>query len=174
MSTDINYYTGLLTSEHRGQPKLTALLTAFIEPFVAQQIVLNAMPQQYDLDSAVGVQLDAVGLWIGASRFVPDVPYTGGTLTKLNDYYYRILLKGKIFANHWDGTIPGAYNFWYQLLGKPLGLTILIKDNDDMTMNVTLVNCSDVIVEGLFLAGLLFVKPMGVKVIYVVEFVPPP
>ena len=44
------------------------VVATLCQPFVDEQSVLNSLPGKYDLDSAVGVQLDAVGEWVGISR----------------------------------------------------------------------------------------------------------
>jgi hypothetical protein len=166
MSTSIDDYTAKITSEYRGKPRLLGILTAYCKPFVDLQVTLLGLPDRYDLDNAVGAQLDAVGLWIGVTRYVKDIPFTGGTLTKLTDQAYRILLRAHIISNHWDGTTPNAYDYFAALFANT-GLTVKIQDNDDMSMVVTLLGSTDPVLSGLFVAGLLFVKPMGVSVSYV-------
>lgn len=169
MSTDLNYYLNLITSEFKGKPMFAAIVSAFVRPFVDQQIGLQAMPTLYDLDVAVGVQLDAVGMWIGPTRFVADIPTVpaGSIITRLDDSHYRTLLRATIISDRWDGTTPDAYNFWAELFSGT-GLTVQIQDNDDMSMVVTLIGSTDPVLSGLFVAGLLFVKPAGVSVSYVI------
>ena len=169
MSTSVNYYLNLITSEHRGKPDFAAVITQLVLPFCDQQIGLLAMPTLYDIDVAVGVQLDAVGMWIGPTRYVTDVPSVpaGSIITVLTDYHYRFLLRAAIISDRWDGTTPGAYAFWNELfIGT--GLQVAITDNDDMTMSVALIGSSDPVLSGLFVAGLLFVKPSGVEVTYTI------
>jgi hypothetical protein len=125
-------YLSLITSEHQGKPKFAASLTAAVDPLASVQQFLASLPAQFDVDTAVGVQLDIVGLWIGRSRKIPtpiadpwfrfdDVlrgfdsaywyqPAYGQQtyLSVLDDDTYRRLLKAKILANRWDGTRPGA------------------------------------------------------------------
>ena len=121
-------YTDLVTSEHSDKPRFMATLSAVAQCFVDLQNGLIDIPDEFDLDNAVGVQLDAVGLWVGISRKVntplagvyfsfdtaglgfdqgvwqgPFDPTTG--VTSLDDDTYRLLLRAKIGANHWDGTL---------------------------------------------------------------------
>jgi hypothetical protein len=165
MSTVLEYYLSRITGEHRNQPNFVRMITTMVKPLVDQQVVTRSMPPLYDIDHAAGAQLDAVGLWVGATRFVEDVPYSGGMLTRLDDYHYRILLRSRIIANHWDGTIPDAYSAWSELFAGT-GLNVKIQDNGDMTMTVTLLGPSDPVTQGLFVAGLLPLKPAGVAVTY--------
>jgi hypothetical protein len=45
------------------------------------------------------------GVW-----WTPYQPVTGYAI--LDDDHYRVLLRAKIIANYWDGTVPGAYEAW--------------------------------------------------------------
>lgn len=124
-------YTGLITSEHASAPNFVAMVGSIAQAFVDVQNQLAAIPSAYDLDVAVGVQLDAVGLWVGVTRNVntpltgvyfsldvaglgfdqgvwqgPFDPSTG--ITSLDDDTYRLLIRARIAANHWDGTLEGS------------------------------------------------------------------
>lgn len=68
----VSDYTSLVTSEHSVQPNFMATIMALVQPSVDQQKALAAMPGQFDLDVAVGVQLDVVGAWAGISRYIPN------------------------------------------------------------------------------------------------------
>lgn len=128
----INFYLGKITSWQAKPIKARFLATvrANIEPYADSAAVLADMPRAYDLDEAVGAQLDVDGLWIGRSRFIPtpapntlfsfdvdglgwdqgyiDGPYDSAQgLSALADEDYRRLLYAKILANSWDGTADG-------------------------------------------------------------------
>lgn len=140
MSGDPAGYLDLVTSEHRSKPNFIASLKAVVQPFADQLDVLASVAPAFDIDAAVGVQLDAVGLWVGRSRNLrlaitgvyfaldtdgvgfdqgawkgPFDPSTG--LVALPDDSYRVLLKATVAANQWDGTIPSAYAIWDSLFG---------------------------------------------------------
>lgn len=149
MAGDITSYTALVTNEHQGATKFMASLAAVLQPVADQMNVIGGMPQLYDLDYAVGDQLDSVGLWIGETRKITE-PLVGtyfswdttgagwdeaiwfqafDPTTKvitLPDDHYRLLLYAKIAANNWDGTIPGAYAAWDILFSSPVEGPILI------------------------------------------------
>src|SRR5512138_532198 len=153
-------YTKLITSEHAGQPKFTAMVAAVSATFGGAFDVLEILPSKFDIDVALGAQLDAVGLWIGLSRHIntplsvyfsldtaglgfdqgswlgPYDPTQG--LTTLDDATFRTMLKAKIGANHWDGTLPYFVSIWQQVLAGT-GATLFAVDNQDMTMDVYLV-----------------------------------
>lgn len=68
---DVTDYTSLVTSEHQ-KPNFLATISALVQPLVDQQTMLAAVPTMFDLDNAVGDQLDVVGAWAGISRFIPN------------------------------------------------------------------------------------------------------
>jgi len=183
---DITDYTGKITSEHADKPRYMAMVSAVARCFVDAQNGLAAMTQAFDLDDAVGVQLDAVGLWVGVSRNVAtplagvyfsfDIagvgfdqgvwrgsfdPDTG--VTSLDDETYRLLIRARIGANHWDGTLAGSKAILAQIFGS--GTQVFIQDNQDMSITVGI---SGKIPSALFLAllsgGYIPIKPQSVRV----------
>lgn len=187
---DVNTYLALITSLHRGKPKFSAMIKALVEPIVAQQAFMEHLPLDFDLDQAIGVQLDQVGEWVGRKRFV-EVPVanvwfsfdtefrgfdqgvwyqpqydTPGGITRLDDDTYRTLLRAKIAANNWDGTLPSA-KAALEILFPGGETTILIIDNQDMTITF---GVAGVIPSALFVAllsqGYLPLKPEGVRADY--------
>lgn len=187
MNGDVTAYTGLITTEHASRPKFVASVTASVQPLADLLATLNGMNALFDVDSAVGDQLDKIGLWVGVGRYVsspisgvyfsfdtvnlgfdqgiiwsPSEPLDG--LIALPDDIYRIVLKAKIIANSWDGTISGAYAA-YAALMAPFGYQILIQDNGDMTMIVALVADNiDPLMLQLFTSGYLDLKPAAVRI----------
>jgi hypothetical protein len=148
-------YTSLITSEHSGKPNFSAMVAAVAQCFADQINVMQSIPAAFDLDTAVGVQLDAVGLWAGITRqlklplnvyFSLDTANLGfdqgswqgpfdpsAGLVSLDDATFRTLIRAKIAANSWDGTIPGAAAAYSNLFNGS-GSYIFIQDNMDMTM----------------------------------------
>jgi len=180
-------YQDLITSEHNQRPKYMAMALAGLNPLVKLQEIILSLPEAFDIDSAIGVQLDKVGEWIGRSRNVAiplvgvyfswdDAATTGwdsGTwigefdptsgLTSLPDDSYRILLKAKIAANTWDGSIPGAYAVWRQAFGD--NSQIVIQDNQDMSMTVAIFGLNlDAVTFALLTGGYIPLKPEGVRI----------
>jgi hypothetical protein len=175
MSTDPSYYTSRITSEHIDKPKFFATVLTIVQGLVDEQTTLLSLPGLYDLDNAVGVQLDAVGLWVfgrAGSRYV-DVPFGSGNLTALDDAHYRTLLRARIISNEWDGTVGDAYRAW-SVLFQGTGLQVAIQDYQNMAMGIGLLGPSDAETQAMFLAGLLELKPSGVAVTYYIGTPPPP
>lgn len=143
-------FLNLITSEHADKPKFIAFLSEVLQP-IAENIAVNAhIPTDYDIDEAIGHQLDVIGEWVGASRYLgtmlPDVfftwddpdlgwdrgiwkratdPDTG--ITVLDDESYRIYLKARIAANNWDGSISQLYDIWQSDFFSPL-FFMLVQD----------------------------------------------
>ncbi|TWA71931.1 uncharacterized protein DUF2612 [Azospirillum baldaniorum] len=184
---DVATYLGLITSEHASQPLYRAALTALLKPLSDGQGSIAGLADRFDLDRAVGDQIDTIGLWVGASRRL-TVPLTGvyfsfdtagvgfdqgswwavgdptGYLTVLPDDGYRTLIRARIAANAWDGTIPGAYAVW-DIAFAGTGYSVLIQDNQNMTMDFALLGPSpDAVTLALFTGGYLNVRPAGVAV----------
>jgi hypothetical protein len=186
-STDI--YVDLITNEHNDKPNFVATIRALTSGAVDNINLDLSLPAKFDLDQAVGVQLDDVGRWVGVTRRL-SVPITGVYFTwddtvttgwdsgiwqgdfdpttglvSLPDDVYRILLRGKIAANNWDGTIPGAVAVWSIVFNG--GQTIVIQDNQDMSMIVGFVGPPLSAVErALLTGGYLPLKPAAVRIAY--------
>ena len=185
----LDQYLALITSEHTGKQKFEATVAAGVSPLAKVQDVLKSLITELDIDSAVGVQLDAVGQWVGRSRRI-DTPLVGvyfawddtvgdgwesgvwkdthdpsSGLVDLPDDAYRTLLKAKVAANNWDGTMPQAYDVWTAAFGTDTYL--LIQDNNDMSMVVGIAGVPLSIVEQALLTnGYIPLKPEGVRIQY--------
>jgi hypothetical protein len=184
-------YQALVTPQHATKPKFMATVGAVAAPFADQQALAASLASVFDLDSAVGVQLDVVGKWAGRSRYIPvplanlwfswgnaargwgkgiwKGPYdqTAG-ITELDDDTYRSLLRAKIAANSWDGRAVTAQVILDEFFGSA-GTYVFIQDNQDMSQ---IVGVSGAIPSSLYLAllagGYVPVKPAGVKTSYMV------
>lgn len=183
-------YTGLITSEHSDKPKYMAMVGAIAGMFVDQQGFLGGMPASFDVDNAIGPQLDAVGLWVGITRNInipvtnvyfswdtagvgwdqgvwqtPGDPNTG--VTSLDDATYRQIIRAKIGANNWDGSLIDAVPLYNAIFGSS-GTHVTITDNSDLTITVHLLGPSP---SALFMAllteGYIPIKPAGVAVTYI-------
>ncbi len=181
----LNDYLNLITSAFRDKPIFKATVTAEVSVQIRVMEVLQSMIDKFDVNGAVGDQLDIIGKWVGVSRNVsipiPNVyfewdgsPYNGwdyGTwqpnlaptdVTTLPDDAYRTLIRAKIAANRWDGTIEGAYDIWENVFPN---VTILIMDNQNMSYDLALVGgVIDSLTMALLTGGYIPLKPEGVRV----------
>lgn len=194
-SVFLDDYLSLITSFHRGKPKFTATVAATLDPFVEATNFINGVPAAFDLDTAIGAQLDVVGQWVGRSRFItiplPNLyfalddaargldkgiwkgPYDADNgITRLDDETYRIILRAKIAANNWDGTLASAQADLATIFAGSPGTNVFLTDNLDMseTFNVS-GKIPSVLVLQLLSAGYIPLKPEGVKPYYLITSV---
>jgi len=162
MSKPLSYYLGLVTSEYQNSPKFLAWLTGYLNHAADTTDLLDSMDADFDIDNAVGVQLDTIGVILGLSRTVNFDP-TDGSSAKLNDTYYRIILKARVLINQWDGQTASLISEWKVLFPD---IDIIIFDNQDMTFNVTIVGTVSQLLKDLFLNGYIIPKPQGVNINY--------
>lgn len=190
-------YTDLVTSEHQDKPNFMAVISVSVQPLVDGQNALNALPGDFDLDDAVGAQLDAVGVRVGRTRYI-ETPLTGvyftwdtaglgwdqgywrgqfdpvEGVTTLDDPTYRLLLRAVIAANSWDGTVTGAAAALANLFNGSTtpGALIFIQDNQNMTMTFGISGQQPgAVFLALLASGDVPLKPVGVAVTYVMNSV---
>lgn len=179
-------YTSLITSEHKDKPKFSAMVQAVTGAVDSVTDALLGMPQDFDIDTAVGAQLDIVGLWVGISRKIatpllvffsfdtdglgfdegnikgPYDPDTG--LVSLDDDTYRVILKARIGANNWDGTLPSLIDI-YALVFAGTGSVVFVVDNQDMSIDFYVAGIApSALMTALLKDGYFPLKPSGVKI----------
>ncbi len=182
-------YLDLVTPYHRGKPNFSAILEALGESVVAARDVIAHLPEDFDLDEAIGAQLDVVGKWLGRSRDIPtplpdpwfafDMPLRGwdrgiwkgpyalgSSLVSLDDETYRKLLYAKRAANNWDGTRAGAEAAFRLLISNVTHL-LWLQDGFDMSDSVCIAQTlPDLLYLFLLEQNLIPVKSAGVKRYY--------
>ena len=130
--TNSNEYTELIAGYHFDKPNFQNWVFVLTEPLRLARQRLAELQANFDVDTALGVQLNAVGRRVGVSRTLPT-KLTGvyfeldnselgldkgvwkgkfdpsdGTTT-LDDETYRSVIKAKILSNSWNGengTLP--------------------------------------------------------------------
>ena len=199
MSADLTPYLNLVTSEHADKPKFLASISASIQAWADLSVLLDSITTLYDLDIAVGQQLDIVGQWVGISRnlklsiagiyFAFDTSNVGfdqgvwqgpfdpdSGLVQLPDDHYRLLIKATILNNVWDGTTDHAY-ILANTVFQSYGLSLFIEDPCNLTMNLDLIGSGapDALTLALFTGGYLSIKPAGVHIAnYYTQYNPGP
>lgn len=183
----LSEYLGRVPSQHRQKPKFRDTLTTILEPVLQLQALMEDTPRAYDLDEAVGVQLDVVGKWVGIGRYV-DQPLDGiyfewnGTTKKtgwnagqwkgkydpatglvaLDDDTYRTLIRLQIAANTWDGSADGAYEAWRTTFESS---NIIIEDHLDMSITIGIAGrFQSTSQQALFTKQISPFKPGGVRI----------
>jgi hypothetical protein len=180
-------YLDHITSEHNQKQKYVDTVALTADAVVQDQQLVASVAGLFDLDYCVGEQEDFTGQWIGKSRWIelPTVFFSWDTegagwnqanwkgpadsdnsIERLDDYHYRLLLYANIIANHWDGSIPQAYEAWDTLFHY-IGLQVLIQDYGNMTMLYGLLSTQrlDAVLVSLFLTGQMDLRPEGVELL---------
>lgn len=162
--SDANRYTELIAGAHFDQPRYQQFIYELTEPLNEARKRLAVFYKHFDVDTAVGVQLDAVGVRVGISRRLPmklvgvyfaldDVDGVGfdqgvwkgqfdpsdGMVT-LDDETYRAVIKTKILANKFDGKNESVPEFLNTALGY-FGVPAKLFDfQDQQNMHVVINN----------------------------------
>ncbi|HFZ2301801.1 TPA: DUF2612 domain-containing protein [Klebsiella aerogenes] len=151
-------YTDRISNYHAGKPKFFAHVDLSTRPLIDISQTMTGMISAFDIDTAVGKQLDILGEWIGRKRRV-NTPISGVYFSwdteklgwdqgvwqgpfdpddgflDLSDEVYRLVLKVKIAINHWNGqndTLPPILDS--ALAGS--GIRMAIIDNQDMSISI--------------------------------------
>lgn len=187
MANDLSTYLSLITSWHSDKPRFMSTVALLCQPLLDAQAMLAKLTADFDLDTAVGVQLDMVGQWIGRTRYVKTPisnvffsfntdglgfnqgiwigPYAEtDAIVALPDDTYRAVLKLQAIANSWDGTVPSMAVALDNVFPG-----IVVQDKGDVAGDVMTM---DVIIPDQLLSALLLavleqdypVRPSGVLV----------
>ena len=155
---DLGDYLGRVTPYYNTLPRYMNMLAALIQPLVDAQAMLYQLRRDFDIDTAVGVQLDQVGQWVGRTRYITTpisgvfFAFNGATnertgfdqgqwlgeyqptdaIIALDDETYRTILKLQVQANQWDGTLVSSlllYVAEQDFPIKPSGVRMTFIDN---------------------------------------------
>ena len=160
---DSNEYTSLIAGHWAQKENFQQWIYELTEPFrIARERFVQMAVESFDLDKAVGAQLDAVGARIGLARSlpiaIPDVFFAlddvdgigldlGVWLTKLDtttalvtmgDNVYRMALKAKVELNHYDGTLEKITSLLLSLFDAFQSREALIDVIDNQSMHISI------------------------------------
>jgi hypothetical protein len=193
MTRSIETYVDRLTSEHK-KPKFEATFRATLQPFIDLQNLIASIPSLFDLDTAVGAQLDVVGEWVNISRTIEQPmqdpwfrvgdakrglgagavyqPFDSGIyLTSLSDDVFRRLIKARIKALHWDGTSQQARAIILEFFAAA-GTNFIIDDRQTMDVFYAISGAfPDVVTLEVFGGDYLPLSAAGVRTIKLVTSV---
>ena len=162
----IEDYLNIITSEHRQQPKYIAMLTAYLRKLQDAQLVIEAFDLHFDLNEAIGAQLDRLGDIVGRSRILAFQPESRSAL--LDDDNYRLIIKAKILQNQWAGTIEDMANLFQQVFPD---MQLKIIDHQNMSMEIQVTGLRDDLQLQMLNNGYVIPKPEGVsiKITFILE-----
>lgn len=148
-------YANLLILQYVGKPAAYAMMLALVTPVIMDQLPV-AVQDGFNLSDSVGVQLDVLGKYVGASRNV----YTLTGPVTLTDADFRTLIQMVLIKNNSGSSLAAIQN----LLAASFPGQIFVSDNQDMGLNYVLVESLGTaeLLEVLTIGGYLPV-PMGVE-----------
>lgn len=167
----VGYYLQLVTSQYQqASPQYLQFLQVMLQKYQDIDQCLLTFEKNFDIDYAVGAQLDILGSNRGVPRTVPFQP-SNGVSPVLDDTTYRILLKATDAANRWKpgGSIGSLYAIWQQLFP---GGSITIDDQQNMTAIITLAGSFSSIIKDLIINGLIVPRPETVQYTFVFGTLP--
>lgn len=158
MATDqelIDYYADLLIIQYRGKPRAYATIQARVKPIIMNQLPL-AVQNAYNIDTAIGKQLDILGKYVGVARTV--LTFSGQVV--LDDDDYRLLIKFKIIQNNSGSSLYEIQ----ELLWNAFAGAVRVFDYQNMRMSYFFESTfgSMTLAEAVVRQRLL-PKPMGVQ-----------
>lgn len=153
-------YTTLIPPPNNQKPNFMTWLGVLITPLMDAQELLTTMAEMFELDNAVGAQLDILGDVLGVKRLVNFQPTNSADSAILSDDDYKLVLRAKILQNQWKGTTDEVLKFWQAYLP---GYPIQIIDNQNMTMDVIVRGLTSSIQQDLVNNGYIIPKPSTVR-----------
>lgn len=185
--TSLQSLLNLITSEYNQQPNFMAMIEGVLAPIARDADLLATLSSYFDVDTAVGAQLDVLGQWVGQSRAISvdltgiffswdtlglgwdegnwEDPHGGGSLVVLVDTDYRALLKVVVARNQWDGTTEGAYAAW-AVAFQGTDTTISIQNFGNASIALILSGSAlSAVTIAMFQAGLYDIVSAGVLVL---------
>ncbi|MCB2297806.1 DUF2612 domain-containing protein [Clostridium tagluense] len=159
----IDSYIDTITSEHRDKPNFIAWLSSSLNIVDGVYNLLSDMDSNFDIDNAIGVQLDMLGTVIGRNRTLNFQPLNGFN-PMLNDADYKLVIRAKIAMNNWQGTVPEMYEIWDNIF---YDIQLQIADNQDMSLTAYVTGYVNQARQSLIQSGYIVPKPEGVLINYV-------
>ncbi len=197
MTKTVDDYLKYVTMWHkRNAPKFMAVLEKSLQPIVDNLNFIENIPSYFDLDTAIGVQLDVVGQWINLPRKfnvpIPDPWFTWGDskhgwgaglwyqpfdyeylATFLDDDTYRSILRSRIKANQWDDTVYEIRTILDSFFPyADAEIELIVDDKQTMEFAVAMTNWipSPLLLE-IFRGDYLPLNPAGVRSYHLVTSV---
>lgn len=145
--TDLeDYYKNLLIIEYHNKPRARATISQWVDCMTGDGI-MTQLWDAFDIDTAIGAQLDVIGKFCGLERF------------GLDDEQYRILIKFKILKNNIGTTMKEIDDAIFEYFGN----TIVVNNNKDMSITYIVAQSLGSLIPILVNQDLL-PAPMGVGV----------
>lgn len=157
MTTDelVGYYTNLLILQYNTLPKAKATIDGLVRPVIMDQLPL-LVQAAYAVDTAVGVQLDVLGKYVGVSRNTYDF---SGPIS-LSDTDFRVLIRLAITNNNSGSSLYDIQNVIHIFFASALQVFDYANMQMDYFFDTSI--GSNHLAE-VFVKQKLLPKPMGVQ-----------
>ena len=130
--SDTEDYALLISERNYERTKYMELVRSLIKPGINLNELMDSIDMVFALDNAAGVQLDIIGMIVGASRELNYSPTTGSRI--MDDDEFRLVIKLTIAQNTWDGTLGSLSKIYGGIFGDSVRLQY--QDNQDMTVTI--------------------------------------
>lgn len=152
----VAYYQNLLIIQYLGKLKASGTIGVLVTPIIMDQLP-NAVQNAFNLDTAIGVQLDVIGKYIGVVRNGNGL--RGQPIT-LDDSDFRALIRIGIIKNMSGSSLATIQALIHQYFPNEF----FVYDPQDMQMSYLIsasVGTTDLV--EMFITQNLLPKPMGVQ-----------
>jgi len=149
------YYADLLIVQYRGKPKARSMIGAIVD-----QMLMNQLPDRlesaFDLETAVGKQLDILGSRLGVTR---NVFLRNGDPITLNDDDFRTYVKLQAARMTLRSSLYDMQTMLIDFFQN--GLRVI--DNENMTLDYFVFGESSTLISVLIKQDML-PRPTGVRI----------
>jgi hypothetical protein len=159
MSSTDSYYSNLLILEYHNKPKAKATIEACVA--LMPDDLLREVLGGFDIETAVGKQLDILGEYVGVDRYY----LVDNQAELLSDEDYRILIKLKAISNTSNLSHKSLNEALYNFFGNAIRMDS--EGNMEMTYFVPK-NKTPIILAAI--QKEVLPRPMGVRCSYIIEY----
>lgn len=153
----IDYYANLLIMQYIGKPRAYATIQTLVTPVVMDQLPAQVQ-NSFGMDgSAVGVQLDILGKYVGVTRNTST--FTGPTVLDDNEFFEMIQIK--VIQNNSGSSLSEIVGLLWEFFQG----AITVFDHQTMRLDY-FINSSVGTIElaEVFVEQNLLPRPMGVRI----------
>lgn len=159
MSQTDEYYSNLLILQYHSKPRAKATIEAVVS--LLPDDLIQEVTNGFDIQTAVGKQLDMLGEYIGVDRFYIE----SNEIKVLDDEDYRIILKLKAVCNTSNLSHKSLDESLYNFFGN----TIRMDSSGNMEMTYFVPKNKTPIILAAIQKEVL-PRPMGVRCSYIIEY----
>lgn len=159
MSQTDSYYSNLLILQYHDKPKAKATIEAVVS--LIPDDLIQEVTNGFDIETAVGKQLDILGEYIGVDRYYTE----DDEIKVLDDEDYRIILKLKAISNTSNLSHKSLDESLYDFFKNSIRMDSV--GNMEMTYFVPK-NKTPIILAAI--QKEVLPRPMGVRCSYIIEY----